>query len=254
MLFFWLTSSAIVITARLSVRYMLCQLRLHGRNLRYVLILGTNGRAVEFARRIEGDPELGYRVLGFVDGYWDGYQDFLQTGYRLCCNFDGLSEYLRRNVIDEVAMYLPVRSFYEYTSQVAALCEQHGIKMRFASDMFNLKIARAYADEIDGDAHITAHSGSTDNLAIMVKRAFDIVVSFGLLVAFALATRGRAIGQVHIQGSVMFTQERVGLNKRRFRIYKFRNDDSERRQAACPIGIVERAVVPIQDQDDLRHE
>lgn len=223
MLFFWFTSSAVVITARLSVRYMLCQLRLHGRNLRHVLILGTNGRAVEFARRIEGDPELGYRVLGFVDQHWDGQQHFLQTGYRLCCNFDGLAEYLRRNVIDEVAMYLPVRSFYEYTSQVAALCEQHGIKMRFASDIFNLKIARAYADEINGDTHITAHSGSTDNFAIMVKRALDIVISFGLLVAFApLLLVVALLIKFTSEGPVMFTQERVGLNKRRFRIYKFR--------------------------------
>jgi exopolysaccharide biosynthesis polyprenyl glycosylphosphotransferase len=158
-----------------------------------------------------------------VDQHWDGQQHFLQTGYRLCCNFDGLAEYLRRNVIDEVAMYLPVRSFYEYTSQVAALCEQHGIKMRFASDIFNLKIARAYADEINGDTHITAHSGSTDNFAIMVKRALDIVISFGLLVAFApLLLVVALLIKFTSEGPVMFTQERVGLNKRRFRIYKFR--------------------------------
>ena len=38
----------------------------------------------------------------------------LKTRYPLCCSFDELSEYLRRNVVDEVANYLPLRSFYEH--------------------------------------------------------------------------------------------------------------------------------------------
>ena len=42
---------------------LLRQVRLRGHNLRHVLILGTNPRAVEFARKIESKPELGYEYL-----------------------------------------------------------------------------------------------------------------------------------------------------------------------------------------------
>ncbi len=72
MLLFWLLSSLLIIIARVAVRYLLRKIRLHGHNLRHVLILGTNPRALEFARRIESKPELGYRVLGFVDDDWAG--------------------------------------------------------------------------------------------------------------------------------------------------------------------------------------
>jgi FlaA1/EpsC-like NDP-sugar epimerase len=116
MLIFWLLSSLVIITARVAVRYLLRKIRLHGRNLRHVLILGTNSRALEFAQRIETKPELGYRVLGFVDDDWAGLQTFQQGQYKLCCGLDVLSEYLRCTAIDEVAIYLPLRSFYEYTS------------------------------------------------------------------------------------------------------------------------------------------
>lgn len=222
-LVFWLLSSTVVVAARLAARYTLGRLRLHGRNLRHVLILGTNGRAVEFARKIEGNPELGYRILGFADEDWSGRQDFLKTGYSLCCDFDALPEFLRRNVIDEVAIYLPVRSFYEFTSQVAALCELHGIKMRFATDIFNFKIARAYADDIGGGAHITAHSGSPDSFGLFLKRVLDVLVSFGLLVCLTpLLAITALLVKLTSEGPILYMQERVGLGKRRFRIFKFR--------------------------------
>jgi exopolysaccharide biosynthesis polyprenyl glycosylphosphotransferase len=220
---FWLLTSSVIVIARVAVRYVLGKIRLRGRNLRNVLILGSNSRAVEFARRIESKPELGYRILGFVDDDWPGRQEFLRSGYSLCSNFKDLSEYLRRNVIDEVGIYLPLRSCYEHISQVAALCEQHGIMMRFASDMFNLKIARSRVADLDGDAHITAHSGSLDGWPILMKRALDILVSFVLLVLFVpLFAVVALLIKFESNGRVLYRQERIGLNKRRFLIYKFR--------------------------------
>ena len=223
-LVFWFLSSIVIVTSRMFVRHLLGRIRVHGRNLRHMLVLGTNGRAIKFVQGIQGKPELGYRILGFVDDYWFGQKDFQQSGYPLCCNLDGLSEYLRRNVVDEVVIYLPLRTFYEHTSQVAALCEQHGIMMRLASDIFNLKIARSYADDLDGHSHITAHSGSLDGWPILMKRILDIVVSFCLLVILAPVL---AVVAVLIKftsaGPILYRQERIGLNKRRFLIYKFRS-------------------------------
>ena len=223
-LVFWLLSSAVIIFARVTVRYVLGMIRLHGRNLRQVLILGTNSRAIKFARRIEGKPELGYRVLGFVDDDWDGQQEFVQTQYPRCCRLDGLSAYLCGNVVDEVVIYLPFRTFYEHTSRVAALCEQHGIMMRLPSDIFDLKIAHSFADDLDGNSHITAHSGAIDGWPILIKRVLDVVISFCLLVVLApLFALVALLIKLTSQGPVLYWQERIGLNKRRFLICKFRS-------------------------------
>ena len=220
---FWIFASVLVAGGRVLIRGFLETVRARGHNLRQVLILGTNGRACAFARRLEAKPELGYRVLGFVDDSWSGLQDFFQTGYTLCCSFDELADYLRHNVVDEVAIYLPLRSFYEHSSQVAALCEHHGIVMRFDSDIFNLKVAHSRADELDGDSHITAYSGSRDGLPNLVKRSLDVTVSFVLLVFLAPLLLAVAVAiKFTSKGPVLFLQERVGLNKRRFLIYKFR--------------------------------
>jgi exopolysaccharide biosynthesis polyprenyl glycosylphosphotransferase len=220
---FWILSCALVIIARATLRYSLGKIRLRGHNLRHVLVLGTNHRAVDFARRIEGKSELGYRVVGFVDEEWPGLQGFQQTSYELCCSLEELSGYLRQNVVDEVAIYLPLRSFYERTSQVVALCEQHGITLRFASDIFNLRLARSHADDLDGDSHIALYAGSLDGWGVLVKRVLDIALSLTLLILLApLLAAVALLIKLTCDGPVLFRQERVGLNKRRFRIYKFR--------------------------------
>ena len=222
-LLFWVCASLLVAGARVSIRSFLEVLRAHGRNLRYVLILGTNRRAVEFAGRLEAAPELGYRVLGFVDQQWWYERAEIKSRYPLCCSFDELSEYLRRNVVDEVANYLPLRSFYEHSSKVAALCEQHGIFMRFDPKIFDLKIAHARAEEFDGSAHITAHFSVLDSGPLFLKRILDVTVSLALLVALApLLAAVALLVKLTSQGPILFRQERVGRNKRRFFIYKFR--------------------------------
>jgi exopolysaccharide biosynthesis polyprenyl glycosylphosphotransferase len=222
MVFFWVCASLLVGGARILIRSCLEIARRRGRNLRYILILGTNRRAIEFARRLDSTPELGYRVLGFVDKTWH-QGEAMGAWYPLCCDFDGLAEYLRRNVVDEVANYLPLRSFYEHSSQIATLCEQHGIFMRFDPEIFDLKIARAGAEELDGKAQITAHSSLLDGWPTLLKRFLDVTVSFVFLVACApVLVMVAAMVKLTSEGPVFFCQERVGVNKRRFLMYKFR--------------------------------
>ena len=221
--FFWAFSSVCLVSGRLIVRHLLAQIRRRGRNLHYILILGTNQRAVAFASRIEAKPELGYRVLGFVDDEWEGTAGFLTTGYALCCNSDGLSDYLRKNVVDEVAIYLPLRSYYEDACRVAELCEQHGIITRFDSDIFDLKTAKPRSDNFDGDAHIAVHTNPSEAYSLLLKRILDSTISLFLLIVLApLFVAVSVLIKFTSPGPVFFCQERVGLNKRRFRIYKFR--------------------------------
>lgn len=221
--FFWIFSSTFLVSGRLIVRNLLDRLRRRGRNLHHVLILGTNSRAIAFATRIEAKPELGYRILGFVEDDWEGTPGFLASGYTLCATFEALAEFLRRNVVDEIAIYLPLRSFYEHALQVAAVCEQQGIIMRFDSDIFDLKTARYRAEELDGDPQITVYTGILEGWPLLVKRIFDIAASLLLLVMLSpLFLVVAILIKLTSDGPIFFMQERVGRNKRRFRIHKFR--------------------------------
>jgi len=192
---FWSISSATLVASRLVARHLLAQVRLRGRNLREMLIVGTNPRAVLFAQKTAARPALGYRILGFVDQAWAGGGEFRKAGYPLASDFDSFPHLLRGHVVDEVVIALPMKSMYSQAARIAALCEEQGIIVRLLPDFFNLRLAQSKAEDFEDDAVVTLYTGSPESWQHLFKRALDVV---------------------------FFTQERVGLNKRRFRIFKFR--------------------------------
>lgn len=222
LLAFFVTGSIFIIVMRLLLRYALGSIRKRGRNLHHVLVLGTNSRAIAFGRRIEAMPDRGYRLLGFVDDHWPGLEEFKATGLPLASSYQSLPEFLRHNVVDEVAIYLPLRSFYQRAEEMAKLAEHHGILLRFDSEIFDLKVVRRRAELTSRESDILAGSG-LDDWQLLVKRLLDIIGSVLLL---ALLSPLFAVVAVLIKmtspGPVLFRQKRVGLNKRQFTMYKFR--------------------------------
>ena len=234
LLVFWVAVTSLTIGSRLFLRFFLEHVRRRGRDLRHVLIVGTNPRAVEFARKLEFRLESGYRVIGFVDVPWSGFERFSQSRFPLVCDFNGLAEYLRNSVVDEVVIGLPMRSFNDRCLAVAALCELHGIVVRFLPWIFNLKFAKPRAEDFGGDSLITLSTGPIDGWPVVFKRVLDVVLASLLLFLLAPLLFVVALSiELTSEGPVFFKQERLGLNKRRFRIYKFRTmvADAEQKQA-----------------------
>ena len=223
LLIFWVVNTISLSAFRGGLRFSLARVRTRGRNLRYLLIFGTNPRAVSFAQKITTSPEHGYRLLGFVDDEWPGMPSFRGTEFRVLCGFQGLEEFLRRNVVDEVVIYLPFASFYKLWSEVASLCVHHGIIVRLNSDTFGLNNARWLAEEVDGGHYIATHTGAGEGWPLAVKRTLDLTVSSVFLVLLAPILFATAIAiKLTSPGPVFFLQDRVGRNKRRFKIFKFR--------------------------------
>jgi exopolysaccharide biosynthesis polyprenyl glycosylphosphotransferase len=220
---FWALSTCLLVVTHFALRQVADRVRIHGRDLRCLLIVGSNPRAIEFARRISASGERGYRLLGFVDDPWTGLDALRAAGYELVSDCAGLDEYLRRNVVDEVAIYLPLASYYKHSSRMAALCQQHGITMRINSDFFELKTARWKPEEFEGDLYLATYTYSSELWPRTLKRLLDIVMAASTLVGLAPVLVLAAIAiKLSSPGPVFFLQERVGLNKRRFKIFKFR--------------------------------
>ncbi|MBZ5671992.1 MAG: sugar transferase [Acidobacteriia bacterium] len=233
-LLFWVASTLAEAGSRMLLRYMLGGIRRRGRNLREMVVVGTNPRAIRFARKVEFRPELGYRIVGFVDGQWAGRGGFEQTGYQVVSDLAGFPRFLREQVVDEVVIALPMESSYEQAARIAALCEEQGIVVRLLSDIFNLRVAQSTAGEFEGEAVTTLSTGSPDGWQHLLKRTLDVSLSLvAMLLLSPLFLLAALIVKLTSPGPGFFVQERVGLNKRRFRLYKFRTmvaDAAERQR------------------------
>jgi exopolysaccharide biosynthesis polyprenyl glycosylphosphotransferase len=243
---FWLLVTGTTVVSRILLRFVLAYIRRHGRNLRDVLIVGTNERALEFAAKAQRRPDLGYRIIGFVDQDWQGARKLEGTDFKLVSDLAGMAAFLRANVVDEVFMALPMRSFHDEASRLAALCEEQGIPVRLMSNILNLKLAKASAEEVGGDAHITHSTGWKEGWPVVVKRTFDLLASSMLLLLLSPVLVIAAICiKLTSPGPVMFVQRRLGLSKRRFLIYKFRTMVVDAEKRMCEIEHLNEITGPV---------
>jgi exopolysaccharide biosynthesis polyprenyl glycosylphosphotransferase len=220
---FWGCSTVLIVSSRVAIRTYLRRLRKHGHNSRNMLIVGSNRRAIELAKSIQSKPELGYRLLGFADDEWAGSEDLQRYGWSLVCGLDDLRMFLRRSVVDEVVIAVPLRSFHDHASEIASMCEQQGIILRVMSDLFNLKNRLPNAEQFEAADFITHHGGVEEGWPTVIKRGLDIVLSLMALVMLApLLLLTAILIKLTSNGPVLFVQERIGFNKRPFAIYKFR--------------------------------
>jgi exopolysaccharide biosynthesis polyprenyl glycosylphosphotransferase len=125
--------------------------------------------------------------------------------------------------VDEVFITLPRDKYGPLVDTIVCLCEEQGIVVRLQSDMFPLKVARWHVDELNGRQIVTIRSGPPDGWPLIFKRTLDICGSAALLLTllpvFAIVA---VLIKLDSSGPVFFKQERVGINKRRFQLFKFR--------------------------------
>ncbi len=222
-LLFFALATLLMCVGRISGRITLAWMRRKGRNLRNVVIVGTNPRAIEFSQEILSKPDLGYRILGFVDDHWEKFDHRQLQGFPVVCSLENFQGFIRTFSVDEVLIALPLRSYYQQASRIVTQCEEQGILVRMLGDLFSPKLARSEIDEIGGYPTVTHNTGAIGDDAIFIKRMIDLLIAVPsvmlLLPFFAFIA---AAVKLTSPGPVLFIQERVGLNKRLFRLIKFR--------------------------------
>jgi exopolysaccharide biosynthesis polyprenyl glycosylphosphotransferase len=146
---------------------------------------------------------------------------------------DQLNSVIAHHPVDEVLVALPMNKYGPLVEKIVRYCEEQGIVVRVRTEIFNLQVARSYVDDLQGVPVMTIQSGPADSWQLVMKRLIDIAVSAALLLALApLFAILILLIRLDSPGPVFFAHERVGFNKRRFRMLKFRTmvDGSDQQQ------------------------
>jgi exopolysaccharide biosynthesis polyprenyl glycosylphosphotransferase len=225
---FWAASCAAVAVFRAG-RAWLAQ---SAWGCRRALIVGSGPQALRICRELSRDPRVSYRVLGFVDSSTATPSPFMTR--RTLGSLDALEAILVREHVDEVHVGLPVKSHYPHIQETIRVCERVGVKVVYGADIFGTELARARVDRACQPAPRVELQVVTEGIPVIVKRAVDVLgATIVLLIAGPLMLATAAAIALTSDGPILFAQERYGLNRRRFRMWKFRTmvKDAERLQA-----------------------
>ncbi len=204
------------------------KLRADGFNTRNILIVGTQVRARNVIKAVEKFKSTGYKVLGCFDVEEEKVGTSVVNGHKVIGLVRDLERYLSNNIVDELIFAMPLKKI-ERGDRYIAMAESMGINVRIIPDwelhylMYRPGVATIRFEDFLGVYNMSLQSTPQNEGKIFIKNTFDVVsavvLTFLCLPFFIFI--GAAIKCIS-KGPVFYTQERLGLNGRRFKVYKFR--------------------------------
>jgi exopolysaccharide biosynthesis polyprenyl glycosylphosphotransferase len=207
-----------LILSRAAVAAYVLLIRPHFRRCRNVIIVGSGKQAAKAAVDLNLHPRWRYNILGFVDSEPQGMVDPLLGGIH------DLDEILMRHDVDQIVIALPIKSKYDEIQRAIISCERLGVQSGYSTALFATKITKRHSVERHDPSSVLLHMVHDDAARRVIKRTIDIFLSGASLIILSplLALIALSI-KITSRGPALFKQQRYGLNKRVFWIYKFRS-------------------------------
>ncbi len=206
--------------------------REHPENFLQILVIGTGNRAQRLIDSYRDNSEWGINIVGMLDP--ESVRQHELEGGQTPPLLGGLSEIrgvLTEHVIDEVLVCLP-RSLLNDVGEVVDACAEEAVCLKFLADIYEMEDGQYELEHIGTWPVLSLNPVTRDQGAMIVKRIFDLLLTIpALLILSPVFLATAAAIKLDSRGPVFFLQQRVGLNKRMFRMIKFRSmyQDAETR-------------------------
>jgi exopolysaccharide biosynthesis polyprenyl glycosylphosphotransferase len=220
----WVCAVEFVCSLRIGLKWALDLAGGHALLRRQALVAGTGPRALALARQLEADPESDVQVVGFVDDDWPGMAAFRHPDRLVVADLKNLASFVRDHVVDEIVIALPLDVMNKCRRELFTVCREYGITMRFpVSALAGLDPERDAEPDARDHIIFSLYHGAIGGWPLFSKRVFDLMLAVPLFLASLPIFVGTALLiKATSPGPIFFTQQRVGFNKRRFTLYKFR--------------------------------
>ena len=189
-----------------------------------LLVATTAGRVDTVLDTLRNNGRSGCRIIGvaLMDG--GPAQPALQAyqGIPVVTTEKEILQYVCHEWVDEVLMVLPDRTDYQ---QLVNKLAQSGVAVHVSLQAFkNEPGKKTYVDSFGSYTVLTTTINYVTPSRAFIKRAFDIIGGLvgSMMALLAILIFGPMI-RIQSPGPILFHQERVGRNGRRFRCYKIRS-------------------------------
>ena len=189
----------------------------------FYVVVGERKRGLELIHRLDKAEEYGARLLAVVDvsaspiGAEDGF-----NGYPVK-QLGELPQLLRAHAVDEVFFAIEASKLRDL-EEIFLLCDEEGVRTRVATNFFPHVNSRIFLDRFGGYPLLTFTTSPHDEIRLLLKRIFDVVISLSALIVLTVPMLAVALlVRLTSRGPALFRQKRLGFNGRTFTFYKFRS-------------------------------
>ena len=231
----WIVGGFLVHAAsRAAVRLLLRGLRRRGRNLRHVIVVGAGAHGQAVVARLRASPWSGLAVRAYYDDDPKLFGTAID-GVPVHGPLDRLAADLRAESADQIFIALPLRAEARIRQCVDDLRTTPAV-IRFVPDIYGFHLLNHSITEIAGMPVLNLTDTPLTEVRAAWKAVEDFVLGFILLIAALPLIVLIAIGiKLSSHGPVIYAQERVTWNGRRFEMYKFRTMPVDAEAGSGPV-------------------
>ncbi len=206
--------TGIVLFLRLALRRLILRARASGAGAARVLVVGALAEAERIAKLLAAEAPFGVEIVGRVEpDQFDESEDAAIW----------LAERLAADAIDEVVV-VSGRFSAERLDRLVEATDREGVALHVVAGVLGHGLERVALEQLGEVRLLSVNPHEHPPWGMALKRLIDFVaapllvlVLLPLWLVVAIAIRFDS------SGPVFFVQERLGLNKRRFRLFKFRS-------------------------------
>jgi Undecaprenyl-phosphate glucose phosphotransferase len=218
---FWTGSLFFLNLSHILMREGLRFVRRRGYNLRHMAIVGTIEQAERIMATLNQHRHLGHRVVAFhpLD---DKAPEQLSVNVKVIADLDSFLSVIRSGNVDGIFLALRL----DQTSRIREIQRwfaDEPVDLYFVPDMGKLARLDGNIEEFDGMQIITLRSSGLYGWNSILKRAMDLLIgSVTLCLSLPLMILIAVLIKLTSVGPVLYRQQRMGLDGRRFEMLKFR--------------------------------
>ncbi|MEW6774304.1 MAG: sugar transferase [Bacteroidota bacterium] len=188
------------------------------------VIIGSNERALQIAKEILGLKKgIGFDLKGFVhlEGK-NGFSEELKKILPHLGEFQDIKSIIQNNNIEEIIIAIETNE-HDKLNEIINELYYMDLHIHLVPDTYDLLTGQVKLDAVESLPLITLEIVPMKQWQISMKRFFDIVVSLFVLIFFSwLYIILGLLVKLTSKGPIIFKQERIGKNGKKFNIYKFR--------------------------------
>jgi exopolysaccharide biosynthesis polyprenyl glycosylphosphotransferase len=232
MVYVWLLTIIFTSLGRVIQSRLQLTLQAYGWGEQRVLIVGTGEVGRMVMQKIKRTPGLGYRVAGFVD---DGAGTQTIQGVPVLGKVDDIPELTATEAINEVIVVMPEATHHEIL-KVVSKCDRSRVAIKVFPNVFQIMASEVSIGDLGGLPLLTVRDTALQGWRLTVKRNIDMAGSaLGLIFLSPVMMLLAVLIKLDSDGPVFYTQERMGLDGKRFMMLKFRSMRTDAESQTGPV-------------------
>ena len=220
--YFWIFANIFLFISYRLVRLLVKKIHSRGIGLQKVLVVGAGELGQKIVEKINLHPEIGFSVMGYLSSQPEKVgKEFL--GHKVLGLYEDLKQCIEEYGVSQLFIALPLNA-HDQLKIILANLEFETVDIKLVPDLLRYMDLQSGIEDLDGMPIINLTESPLYGWNTVFKRGSDIILSgLAIIITFPIMILISLAIKLTSRGPLFYKQERMGLDRAVFMMYKFRS-------------------------------